>query len=136
MAPTSLGQSFPVDAIVKLNFGGAWAHPFRLYIESGDTDTAKIVNRYSPNAITIDDDILYDGVANGTKVQRINVKSLNNRLGCYKYNESSQYGQCTSGKVRLDIDTNGTTSSNIIGRCYWTDVPKHLILQMMAQAKT
>ena len=95
MAPTSLGQSALVDAIVKLN-PGAWADPSSqvMYIESGDTDTAKIVNRYSLNAIT-PDDILYDGVANGTKVQRINVKSLNNRLGCYKYNESLQHGQCT-----------------------------------------
>ena len=123
---TSLGQSALVDAIVKLNPAGAWADFFQpgLYLESGDTDTAKIVNRYSRNAIT-PDDILYDGVANGTKVQRINVKSSTTGWGATSTMNLYSMDNVRSGKVRLDIDTNGTIKQATLleGAIGFTDVP-------------
>lgn len=123
---SSLGQSALVDAIVKLNPAKAWTEFFQpgLYVENGDTDTAKLVNKYTRKAIT-PNDIVYDGDAYGKKVSRIKVKNSTTGWGSNSILDLYSMDDVRRGVIKLDIDSTGVIKHATLteGAVGYNDIP-------------
>ena len=116
---SSQGQSALVDAVMKLVPPRGWTEFFQpgLFVHVGDTDTDKLVNRYTRRAIQ-PADLLYAGDSQDQKIERIRVKGSSSGWGTgttfnlytpeqTQHAGTSRYGIARAGKAKIDANADG-----------------------------